>query len=315
MSGVDEVDVVRTFAEIGGAVGPQADLTQVRAMVARLARDALQSAGTAIWHLTDGGAMALDSYTDAAFMEFDDRHPRAATGQAGVADDAQPPDHRRRRTSPPRPGGRDAVQAGRGVTGSVRGGVSVGVGGHDLGVLAVYSRRPATSHPVINLGAVFAAYASLALENIGLERKAHQLQQAVKSHERIGVATGILMARSGLTRNSGLRPAPRSLTEQQHQTRPHRRRSRPHRHTRDAVSLTRRDIRPNGQLAAWLAARHMVARRPVPQRAARLLGQCEYLGTREVGAREAQCLRVKELVRKAKPSPPTATSFPSVAGL
>ena len=76
----------------------------------------------------------------------------------------------------------------------------LGVAGRDLGVLAVYSHRPGHFAPsVIDLGTVFAAYASLALENVGLARKTLHLERAVRSHRRIGVAVGILMARNNLT--------------------------------------------------------------------------------------------------------------------
>lgn len=198
--GVDDVDVVQTFVEIGGLIGSDADLAQVRTMVARLARDALGSAGSAIWHRTDDSAMALDSFTDPVFMELMSdivgKRPDGPAWQAmqdrrmTVADDFA--------TEIRWPGYVSRLVAESPVRSAVV--YPLGVAGRDLGVLAVYSHQAGHFAPaVIDLGAVFAAYASLALENIGLARKAHHLQLAVQSHQRIGVAVGILMARNNLT--------------------------------------------------------------------------------------------------------------------
>lgn len=197
VAGSDEVDVVRRFAELAAVVGSYDDLAQARTMVARLAQEALGSAGTAIWHRTEDSTMALDSFTDAAFMELMSdivgQQPDGPAWQAlqdrrtTVANDFTT------ETRWPR-------YVSRLVTESpVRSAVvyPLGVAGRDLGVLAVYSHQPHHfADPVIDLGAVFAAYASLALENIGLTRKVGQLEVAVRSHRRIGVAVGILMARN-----------------------------------------------------------------------------------------------------------------------
>ena len=200
MVGVNDVDVVKAFAEIGDVIGSEADLAQVRAMVARLARDALGSAGSAIWHRTNDGAMALDSFTDPVFMKLmSDIIGHRPDGPAWqtmqdrrmtVADDFA--------TELRWPGYVSRLVAESPVRSAVV--YPLGVAGRDLGVLAVYSHQAGHFAPaVIDLGAVFAAYASLALENIGLERKVDQLQLAVQSHQRIGVAVGILMARNNLT--------------------------------------------------------------------------------------------------------------------
>ena len=70
MTSNEDVDVVSSFAELTEQFGSYDDLSQARTMVARFARDALRSAGTAIWHRTDDATMALDSFTDPQFMEL-----------------------------------------------------------------------------------------------------------------------------------------------------------------------------------------------------------------------------------------------------
>ena len=101
----------------------------------------------------------------------------------------------------------------------------LGVGGRDLGVLAVYSHQPAYfAPPLVDLGVVFAAYASLALENVKLEDRAHHLKLAVASHQRIGVAVGILMARNNLTEPQAFDLLRVRLPEHQRQAGANRRR-------------------------------------------------------------------------------------------
>lgn len=196
----DDVDVVGSFAEIVGLTDSYDDLAQARTMVAQLARNALRSAGTAIWHRTDDATMALDSFTDPQFMELmSDIVGRQPDGPAW-----QTLQNRRTtlandfatETRWPRYVSRLVAES------PVRSAVvyPLGVGGRDLGVLAVYSHQAGHfTASTVDLGAVFAAYASLALENIGLARKNRQLEEAVRSHQRIGVAVGILMARNNVT--------------------------------------------------------------------------------------------------------------------
>lgn len=196
----DEVDVVRRFADLVGVVGSYDDLTQARTMVAQLAQEALGSAGTAIWHRTENATMALDSFTDPVFMELmSDIVGQQPDGPAWqtmqdrritVANDFA--------TETRWPGYVSRLVNESPVRSAVV--YPLGVAGRDLGVLAVYSHQ--AHHfvdPVIDLGGVFAAYASLALENIGLNRKVEHLERAVRSHRRIGVAVGILMARNGVS--------------------------------------------------------------------------------------------------------------------
>lgn len=200
MSSDEHVDVVRSFADLTAQFGSYADLDQARTMVAEFARNALRSAGTAIWHRADDATMTLDSFTDPRFMEL----MADIVGQQPDGPAWQTMQDRRTTIAEdfstesrwPRYVSRLVAES------PVRSAVvyPLGVAGRDLGVLAVYSHEPRHFGPsLVDLGAVFAAYASLALENVGLARKTHHLERAVKSHRRIGVAVGILMARNTLT--------------------------------------------------------------------------------------------------------------------
>ena len=200
MTDSGDFDAARSFAEVAERIGSYDNLTAARAEVVALARDALGSAGTAIWHLKPDATMALDSYTDPAFMQLMSdivgKNPDGPAWQAmqdrrtTVADDFSTetrwPNYTRRlvEESPVR----SAVV------------FPLGLGQKDLGVLAVYAHRPQHfGSAVIELGAVFAAYASLALENASLAEKARNLEVAVASHRRVGMALGILMAQHKLT--------------------------------------------------------------------------------------------------------------------
>jgi GAF domain-containing protein len=200
MTGTPDVDVVAAFAKVAQDIAAYEDIAAARTAVAALARDTLGSAGTAIWHLQSDRTMALDSYTDPVFMELMTdivgRRPDGPAWQAmqdrttTLAEDFSTetrwPDYTRRLVA----------------ESPVRSAVvyPLGLAGRDLGVLAVYAHQPRHFGPaVVDLGAVFAAYASLALENASLSDKARNLEIAVRSHRRIGVAVGILMARNNLT--------------------------------------------------------------------------------------------------------------------
>ena len=60
VTGPDEMDVVQTFAQIARDIEAHDTLASARIVVATLARDALGSAGTAIWHLKADARMQLD---------------------------------------------------------------------------------------------------------------------------------------------------------------------------------------------------------------------------------------------------------------
>ena len=202
MTGAGEFNAAQAFAQVAERVGSYDNLKAARSEVVTLARDALGSAGTAIWHLQPDATMALDSYTDPAFMKlmsdivgkspdgpaWQAMQDRTTTVAADFSTETRWPGYTRRlvRESPVR----SAVV------------YPLGLGQKDLGVLAVYAHQPEHFGPaVIDLGAIFAAYASLALENVSLAEKARNLETAVSSHRRIGVALGILMARHQLTEN------------------------------------------------------------------------------------------------------------------
>ena len=199
MTAAGEPDVVEAFAQVAQEMAAAGDPIGARGVLVTRARDTLGSAGTALWHLTPKATMALDSYTDANFMalmtDIVGREPDGPAWQAmqdrrtTLADDFQ--------TETRWPGYTRRLVAESPVRSAVV--YPLGLGDKDLGVLAVYSHERHYFAPsIVALGTVFAACASLALENASLAEKNHQLESALGSNRRIGMAIGILMARNQL---------------------------------------------------------------------------------------------------------------------
>ena len=197
---MNDFDVARTFALVAEEIAAQPDVPGARRQIVTLARDTLGSAGTALWHLKPDSTMRLDACTDEDFMilmsdivggrpdgpAWQAMQDRTTTVTVDLRVETRWPGYVRRLVS----------------ESPVRSAVvyPLGVGGRDLGVLAVYSHEPGHfQHSVVELGAVFAAHASLALENVTLTDKARHLQHALESNRSIGVAMGILMAERRLT--------------------------------------------------------------------------------------------------------------------
>ena len=195
-----DVAVARTFALVAGEIAAQPDVAAARGQIVTRARDTLGSAGAALWQLRRDSTLRLDACTDGEFLsglsDIVGRGPDGPTWQAmqdrtttvsvDLRVETRWPDYVRRllEESPVR----SAVV------------YPLGVGGHDLGVLAVYSHQPGHFTPsVVELGAVFAAHAALALDNVTLNDKARHLEYALESNRSIGVAMGILMANRQIT--------------------------------------------------------------------------------------------------------------------
>ncbi|MET3806533.1 GAF domain-containing protein [Nakamurella sp. UYEF19] len=200
MTASGELDVVKAFAQVAVAMDAAESIAGARLLVAALARDALGSAGTAIWHLKADSTMELDSSTDPDFMvlmaDIVGRKPDGPAWQTmqdrrvTLADDFS--------TETRWPGYVSRLVAESPVRSAVV--YPLGLAQRDLGVLAVYSHQPRHFDAgLVALGAVFAAYASLALENADLAEKARNLAAALGSNRRIGMAIGILMGRNNLT--------------------------------------------------------------------------------------------------------------------
>lgn len=200
MADLPGVDVVAAFARIAREIGAHDSFLDARTSVAGLAQQALGSAGTAIWHLRADSTMELDSSTDPEFMVL--MSDIVGTDPDGPAWEAL----QKRRTTVAEdfsietrwPGYVERLVSESPVRSAVV--YPLGLAGRDLGVLAAYAHQPRYfDSSLIDLGSVFAAYASLALENATLLDRTQNLEMAVASHRRIGVAVGILMARNNLT--------------------------------------------------------------------------------------------------------------------
>jgi GAF domain-containing protein len=95
-------------------------------------------------------------------------------------------------------------------------GVRLFIDEHQRGALNFYAHKPHAFNDLdLALGAIFAAYASLALQNAAHIEQATNLQSALTSSRQIGSAMGILMARNFWTADHAFEQL-RSASQQLH---------------------------------------------------------------------------------------------------
>jgi GAF domain-containing protein len=200
MTGSADVDLAKAFVQVAHDISHHEDLEQTRQHIVELAQTSLGSLGTAIWHLTPAQQMTLDAATDAPFLihiqDILAAHPDGPSWQAlhtsaiTVAADF---------TSERRWPGYVADVLARTP---VRSAVSYPLASEEprLGVLSVYAERPGHfTSELVEMGAIYAAHAALALEKAFAEDRAANLARALASNRRIGMAIGILMSGDKLT--------------------------------------------------------------------------------------------------------------------
>jgi GAF domain-containing protein len=187
-------DAAKAFADIARDLSNNSDVLSTREHIVRLAKSSLGTSGAAIWHLRDPTAMKLDACTDPAFMEL--MHDIISHGPDGPAwaalQDQQvhvSPDLTVETRWPYYTARLLADSPVRSIMG-----YPLTVGKHELGVLALYSDQRGHFSPGIqDLSAVFAAHAALALESASRSQKSNNLELALESNRRIGMALGILI--------------------------------------------------------------------------------------------------------------------------
>jgi len=198
----DSMDGVQLFARIARELAEQPDRAHA---VRRLVELAVQLVGcdvAAVWEMTPTSATVLRAATDPALGAALDSiltnvdegiaHQSLATHSTIVMDDLA--------TERRWPLYRAAVV---GLDLPIRSAVaySLDVGEIDLGALALYSGKPGFFGDEIPLdvGGVLAEHAAIALEAAYALDKASNLEAALASNRRIGMAIGILMAEYKLT--------------------------------------------------------------------------------------------------------------------
>jgi GAF domain-containing protein len=195
MTRTEGFDVAKAFAQVARDIADHDDLLGTRDHIVRLAHSSLGTSGAAMWHLKDPTAMALDACTDPVFMDLmRDILADSPDGPAWAALKDQQVHVSLDLTVETRwPYYVSRLLAESPVRSIM--GYPLTVGKHELGVLALYSDRVGHfTEQIQDMAGVFAAHASLALEKAFMAERNDNLEAALASNRRIGMAIGILMA-------------------------------------------------------------------------------------------------------------------------
>lgn len=185
----------RVFAQIARELASQPDAPDTMARLVEIARELLGCDQVAVWELSNGRA-ALRASTDAHFgatlarIVIDvEQGPIRTTLRDNATQLVRDLD---RETRWPRYA--DEIRAARLPVRSVLA-FSLDLCSKHFGALVFYSAQPDYFTPeLVDLAAVVADHATLALNTARAEEKAEHLQQALESNRRIGIAIGILVA-------------------------------------------------------------------------------------------------------------------------
>lgn len=188
-------DVAKAFAQVARDIADHDDLLSTRDHIVRLAHSSLGTSGAPMWHLKEPTSMTLDACTDPVFMDL--MHEILGTSPDGPAwaalKDQQVHVSLDLTVETRWPYYVSRLLADSPVRSIM--GCPLTVGKHELGVLALYSEQAGHfTEQIIDLAAVFAAHASLALEKAFMAERNDNLEAALASNRRIGMAIGILMA-------------------------------------------------------------------------------------------------------------------------
>ncbi len=188
-------DGARLFARIAHELAATNDLPTTTGRVVQLAKSVLECDSAAVWSLTSADTIKLHGATDPVLAEhFSSMLAEVRQGMAWEClrshttirvDDI--------RTDPRWPRYRAAVLRSADPFLSAVG-YSLGDGDKHLGALIVASRQPAFfTDDLVETGAIFAQHAAIGLDAVSAEEKVRNLQTALTSNRRIGMAIGIVM--------------------------------------------------------------------------------------------------------------------------
>ena len=191
-----DFDAAHMFARIARELSAQTDLRSTSQRVVELARTVTGCDSAAMWSLTDPDRVKLHAATDPVLADqFSDTITKVREGMAweclrshttvlcqDIRSDYRWPAYRDMVLSSPEP-----------FLSAV--GYSLDVEGRSLGALILASRQAGYfSDELIDTGAIFAEHAAISIEAATAEQKAENLQLALASNRRIGMAIGILMS-------------------------------------------------------------------------------------------------------------------------
>ena len=193
---VDYFDGSELFARVARELAEQVDLPQTLKRICELAAQLTGASTVAIWSLSPGGRVTVQASTDEQTGRSLDHILRmvgegvacevlASRGQITMTD-------RRAETRWPRY--RAALEDRRlGICSAL--GFSLELAGRQLGALVLYSSQPHYfTDQVRQVASVLAEHASIALDAAIATNQNQNLQQALQSNRRIGMAMGILIA-------------------------------------------------------------------------------------------------------------------------
>ncbi|UQX88395.1 GAF and ANTAR domain-containing protein [Jatrophihabitans telluris] len=195
-------DSAQLFARIAHELAAQPDVQSTTDRIVALAKEVLACDSTAIWSLTTAGMTRMHSATDPALaasfngvvnetregVSWECLNTHTTVRVDDIRTDQRWPAYRAFVLSQPEPRLLSAV------------GYSLDVEDRNLGALVISSTR--ANHfddERTDMGAVFAAHAAISMEAAGAADRVGNLERALESNRRIGIALGILMARYRVT--------------------------------------------------------------------------------------------------------------------
>jgi GAF domain-containing protein len=193
-------DGARMFAQIAHELAAPTDVRTTTERVVQLARSVVECDSTAIWSLTQADTVKLHGATDPVLAEH--FGTMIAEVRQGMAWECLRSHATIRvqdiRTDDRWPRYRNAVlRSAEPFLSAV--GYSLGEGDKHLGALILASRQPGFfTDELVEIGAIFAQHAAISLDVATAEEKVRNLQTALTSNRRIGMAIGIVMNESRL---------------------------------------------------------------------------------------------------------------------
>ncbi|MGI8668139.1 MAG: GAF and ANTAR domain-containing protein [Jatrophihabitans sp.] len=196
MAAPSMIDGARMFVQVAQELAVQDDVRAASERVVQLARTILACDSAAIWSLTALDAVKLQSATDPVLAEhfgqlvgqvreglaWDCLHGHSVLRVGDFSTDRRWPDYRC-----------GVLRSADPVRSAV--GYPLGTGERQLGVLIVTSRQPDFfTDELTEVGAIFAQHATLSLDAVAAQERVRNLETALGSNRRIGMAIGIVMA-------------------------------------------------------------------------------------------------------------------------
>jgi GAF domain-containing protein len=195
MGANQDFDGARMFARIAHELAAQTDLRSTGERVVTLAKALTGADSVAKWALSPQGVVSLRAATDpVAAEQFGELIAEVREGMAWECLRSRSTVLLRDiRTDKRWPAYREGVlKSAEPFLSAV--GYSLDVRGQSLGALVLASHQPDYfTDDLVELGAIFAEHAAISLEAAVSEEKAENLQQALASNRRIGMAIGVLL--------------------------------------------------------------------------------------------------------------------------